>query len=677
MLPVRVPAWAALALWVAGCARGPAARTTPLPIASADTVARDSMLRVGSLPPVPEVRGPLALRVVYPTAGAVIAARDSSFLFGSTGTGDARLTINGQPVQVWPNGAWLAWVSLPPDSLMQFRIEARTDSAQQMLDHVVRRADYRPPPVAPVWIDTMSLSPRGSLWWPRDEYLALSVRASEGTLLRMRLPDGTIVPLTPAPVREPVPGSVRAFDHDPTKLSTPIVRERYVGVLRGRAVGPNPGLVFPLPTAPVVATAPVGTPVTCGSVPCGRSLSDPLASDSLAPDSLWAVVEAIRGGDTARARWPLQLALLDSLPLVAELEDSDSVIVGRALPEGTYHWFFPVGTRAAVGARANDDLRLQLSPSAQAWVSIENAHRAYESQVTPAVVGSLTLTPLPDRVRARIPLTRRIPFQVVEEDRSLVLRLYGTVGDVNWIRYGATDSLVTRVAWEQASVGEVTLTFHLSSPVWGYRARWDGGDLLLDLRRPPPLDESHPLRGRLIAVDAGHPPAGATGPTGLREAEANLGVALELQKLLEAQGARVLMTRTADTPLDLQARVRFAEAGGADLLISVHNNALPDGVNPFTNNGTSTYYNQPRSIPLARAIQSEMVHRLGLRDLGVGRGDLALVRGTWLPSVLTEGLFMIVPEQEAALRSDEGRRRYAEAILDGVREFLRERSRAD
>jgi N-acetylmuramoyl-L-alanine amidase len=61
----------------------------------------------------------------------------------------------------------------------------------------------------------------------------------------------------------------------------------------------------------------------------------------------------------------------------------------------------------------------------------------------------------------------------------------------------------------------------------------------------------------------------------------------------------------------------------------------------------------------------------------VGRGDLALVRGTWLPSVLTEGLFMILPDQEAALRTVEGRRLYAAAILDGVREFLEERSRMD
>ncbi|MBA3258577.1 MAG: N-acetylmuramoyl-L-alanine amidase, partial [Gemmatimonadales bacterium] len=197
------------------------------------------------------------------------------------------------------------------------------------------------------------------------------------------------------------------------------------------------------------------------------------------------------------------------------------------------------------------------------------------------------------------------------------------------------------------------------------------------VRRPPAIDEGDPLRGRLIAVDPGHPPAGATGPTGLREAEANLGVALELRRLLEAAGAKVLMTRTGDTPLDLWPRIALAEAAGAELLISVHNNALPDGINPFTNNGSSVYYNHPRSAPLARAIQEELVRRLGLRDLGFGRGDLALVRGTWMPAVLTEGLFMMLPEQEAALRSERGRRAYAVAVLDGIRRYLKEYPRED
>jgi N-acetylmuramoyl-L-alanine amidase len=82
-------------------------------------------------------------------------------------------------------------------------------------------------------------------------------------------------------------------------------------------------------------------------------------------------------------------------------------------------------------------------------------------------------------------------------------------------------------------------------------------------------------------------------------------------------------------------------------------------------------------VPLARAIQAELVRRLGLRDLGIGRGDLALVRGTWMPSVLTEGLFMILPDQEAALRDPRGQQLYALALFEGIRNFLRQRAREE
>jgi N-acetylmuramoyl-L-alanine amidase len=287
-------------------------------------------------------------------------------------------------------------------------------------------------------------------------------------------------------------------------------------------------------------------------------------------------------------------------------------------------------------------------------------------------VGSIAITPHPDRATVRIPLSQRVPFRVEEGDRSLMVTIYGASGDVNWMRYGPDDSLVRRMTWRQAAADEVALTFELSRPVWGYQARWRRSDLVLEIRRPPPIDAGDPLRGRLIAVDAGHPPGGAIGPTGLREAEANLGVALELERLLKAAGAKVLMTRTTDAPLDLWPRVHLAEQANADVLVSIHNNALPDGINPFVNSGTSVYYNHPRSVALARAVQVALLRRLGLRDLGIGRGDLALVRGTWMPSILTEGLFMMLPDQEAALRSAEGRRRYAQAVVDGLRDYLKE-----
>src|SRR5207245_987604 len=365
----------------------------------------------------------------------------------------------------------------------------------------------------------------------------------------------------------------------------PIVRDRYVGLLRGRAVGPDPGPILPLP----------------------------FTLDSR--DTAWAVVEAIQGTDTARARWPLQVGLLDSLPLVAELVGdtghvgiSDSTTVGRALPGGTYAWFFPPGTRAAVTGRRNGDLRLRLSQDAEAWVAAAAARPLAPGGPPPhAVVGSVTLTPGGDRVTVLIPLSQRAPFRVEENDRSLVLTFYGASGDVNWMRYGPADSLVRRMSWRQAAADEVALTFELDRPVWGYRVRWDRSDLLLEIRRPPRIDASDGLRGRLIAVDAGHPPGGAIGPTGLREAEANLAVALEVRRLLEKAGARVVMPRITDTPVDLWPRVQFAEQAGAEVLISIHNNALPDGLNPFVNNGTSVFYNHPRSIPLARDVQAALL----------------------------------------------------------------------
>jgi N-acetylmuramoyl-L-alanine amidase len=639
-------------LLAVGCARRAAPPSIPEPEARALGAAPAI---VPGLPPVPRVHGPLALSVTYPPPDALVQVRDSTFLFGSAGTGDARVTVNGQAARVWPNGAWLAWVALPRDSLMQLRIEARTPADSAALDYPLRRVvpDAGRLTVGSVWLDSLSLAPTGRVWLGRDEYLTLTARASPGAEVRLRLADGTTVPLMAQPQLLAVPEAVRAFDRDTASLVTPVVRDRYVGLLRGRAVGPDPGPVLPLPFSLAAA------------------------------DTSWAMLEAISGADTARVRWPLQVAVLDTLPAVAELDDdsahtglTDSVTVGRALPGGTYAWFFPAGTRVAVAGRRNGELRLRLSRGAEAWVSAANARPLGPGDPAPhAVVGSVTLTPAPDRATIRIPLSQRVPYRIEESGRSLSIRFYGAVGDVNWMRYGPADSLVERMSWRPEAADEVSLTFDLRRPVWGYRARWDRTDLLLDIRRPPAIDADSPLRGRFIAVDPGHPPGGATGPTGLREAEANLAVGLELRRLLEQAGARVLMTRTSDSAVDLRPRVLAAERAGAEVLISIHNNALPDGINPFVNNGSSVYYNHPRGIPLAAAIQAALIRRLGLRDLGIGRGDLALVRGTWMPSVLTEGLFMMLPDQEAALRNVQGQRSYAQAVLDGLRAYLGEYAR--
>ena len=52
------------------------------------------------LPPIPRVDGPLDLRVVYPAPSQLLTVRDSNYIFGSTGSGAARLTIDGLDVPV-------------------------------------------------------------------------------------------------------------------------------------------------------------------------------------------------------------------------------------------------------------------------------------------------------------------------------------------------------------------------------------------------------------------------------------------------------------------------------------------------------------------------------------------------------------------------------------------------
>ena len=613
------------------------------------------------LPQVPAVDGPIRLTVVYPPSGERISTGDSAFIFGSTGTGRATLTLNGEPVPVAPNGAWLAWVAVPPDSLLSFALVARTADDSASLVHMVRRAVRFVPPVAPVWIDSLSFAPSRRVWWPASEPLPVSVRASEGAAVRLILPDGRIVPLSADLAPAEVPAGIRAFDRDTTNLATPTRADRYAGTLTGIAIGD--------PLGPIVGAAVRDSGVVAGG----------WATSGTVPAAQPIIVEAIAGTDTARATWPLRLTLLDSTPALVAFNDdtaatgtTDSLTVGRARPGATYHWFFPTGTRTVATGRLGDDLRVRLSRAAEAWVPAADAQPLPAGlPALRATVGSITLTPAADRLTLRIPAGGRVPFRVEEEPGRLTLRLYSAVADINWTRYGAPDPYVRDIRWLQASGDEVTITVDLAGPVWGYRTRWSRTDLLLEIRRPPVIDRAHPLAGRTILVDPGHPPLGATGPTGFREAEANLAVALELRDLLAQAGAHVLLTRSRDVPLDLWPRVRLADSLGAELLVSIHNNALPDGVNPFTNNGTSVFYNTPRSQPLATAIQRALVRRLGLRDLGVGRGDLALVRPTWMPSVLTEGLFMMIPEQEAALRQPEGQRRYALAVRDGLEAWLR------
>src|SRR6266508_1432621 len=137
-------------------------------------------------------REPLHITIVYPDTADPIQAQDSSFLFGSVGRGrgDVALSVNGLPVRVSAAGTWLAWIPLPSDSLARFQIVARAGAGpeQQETTFVARIAQpYRPPAGATVWIDTTSFTPTDTLAFPAGEGIRLSVRATPGAQVRLRM----------------------------------------------------------------------------------------------------------------------------------------------------------------------------------------------------------------------------------------------------------------------------------------------------------------------------------------------------------------------------------------------------------------------------------------------------------------------------------------------------------
>lgn len=624
------------------------------------------------LPPPPLVSGPIQLRIEYPPVQDAVhylsdtrvlvadsayrlSRADSVFVFGSVGRGDALVFVNGQPIPVYPTGGWIAWVPLRArlaDTVATFDLVVWAEGVTERAQLVVPLVPAFDPLDAAVWIDTTSVHPRGDRWLRPNEGIRLSVRAAPGSVVRARVGDSTLVEFLPDSAPGRLHWGERAFGTE-APPSPAAQLDRYVAWVVG-AFGPDPGFIFD--PSPILPPA----------------------------DSSWVVLEAIRDADTVRARWPLRVGTIDvsRLPVVVVNDDpaatgtTDSTLAGRPSPYGTYHWFFPTGTVAAVSGRWNDQVRLQLSRTSVAWVDARDVHPLPAGTPPPnGSARSMRLVPGEKSAVLRIPLPARVPFRIDETEHALGLRLYGVVADMDWIQYSSADSWVRLITFTQRTEDEAVIEVTLTEPVWGYRTRWEGSDLLLEVRRPPRLDRRRPLTNRLVVLDPGHPPGGATGPTGVREADVVLAVARKAKQLLETRGATVVLTRVSDSAVSLPERIRLAERIDADLMVSIHANALPDGMNPFVNAGTSVYYNHPRSAPLARHLDRALVREFGFRDLGVGRGDLALARPTWMPAVLTEGLFMMLPDQEAVLSSDEGQWRYARGLTQGIVAFLGDRAR--
>jgi N-acetylmuramoyl-L-alanine amidase len=182
------------------------------------------------------------------------------------------------------------------------------------------------------------------------------------------------------------------------------------------------------------------------------------------------------------------------------------------------------------------------------------------------------------------------------------------------------------------------------------------------------------LRGTRIAVDAGHGSGdeGATGPTGLREADAALALAEATAARLGAREAEPFLVRRAGANPTSGERAKAANAAGAELLISIHLNSHTD---PQAEGATVFYCGREGWLSasgqrLAELIQEELVTRTGLKDGRTHPKWWTLLRETRMPAVHVEPCFITNPTEEKLLKDGGYAGQVADALVAGIERFF-------
>ena len=237
--------------------------------------------------------------------------------------------------------------------------------------------------------------------------------------------------------------------------------------------------------------------------------------------------------------------------------------------------------------------------------------------------------------------------------------------------------------------------------------------------RPPESPASAASRiSRLVivALDPGHggEDPGAVGPSGLREKDVVLSVALQLRNRLNAlPGMRAMLTRDADFFVPLKDRVRKARRVQADLFVSIHADAfftpeargasvfalsqggassaaarwmanrenLADavgGINVKSKDSTvmhalldmSTTAQIKDSLRLGGEVLGQ-IGRVGrLHKARVEQAGFAVLKAPDIPSILVETAFISNPEEEAKLRDVRYQAQLVEALTVGIKRYF-------
>ncbi|HMU96146.1 MAG TPA: N-acetylmuramoyl-L-alanine amidase [Elusimicrobiota bacterium] len=564
-----------------------------------------------------------ALRVVHPPEGASLPYVKSSFVLGSVDPG-SRLSIDGQSIRVYPGGGWIAMVSYTPGANdIEFEVTRGTD----VFTFTRRVYVAGPPGVPPVKpLNVRVLTPDVDAEVTAGDVITVTAVGS--------------------------PGQEAGFVFSGSKKKHPLAESAVSrGTYRGSYVV-RPGDEFEGASIKVTLTAKNGAHDT-----------------STAPGKIWRFDE--------------------ESPWVVEVSTDLAILRAASAPfpgeKAGYVMFPPPGTRLWVTGRRGNELRVRLSAAREAWIGADEVRFLPSGTPPPrTLAGAVSVEPAGRHTVVRMNLGQRVPMEVrpLDDGAGLDVLFYGVASNTDWVHYNAPQGAVRRVEWFQDDADTYRLRIHTRSRLWwGYDARYENSTFVLELRRPPPGPKDGSLEGLKIVVDAGHSwDIGSRGPTGLLEKDANLAIAKCLERKLRSEKAEVVMLRSGTENVNLYDRPKLAWAARGDVLISVHNNALPDGANPFERNGYGVYYYHPQSEDLATEIheaygdifgRAQAFRSTHLRDDGLHYGNLALARTSQMPAVLTESAYVIWPPEEELLKTETFQCDCAEAMFRGLKRFVK------
>ncbi|OGR42888.1 MAG: hypothetical protein A2X35_09650 [Elusimicrobia bacterium GWA2_61_42] len=577
------------------------------------------------------------INFVYPAEGAQLPAVAKTFVFGNISPAAAAFTINGEKIAVHSNGGFIAYLPLSGGEFLLSGALSDGTTAQRKL-FVKAPAEQR----------------------PADGGLSLELTSN---LSDSELQPGDYVRVSAfgTPGREAVFSLGKVADDEPM-AEVPAGSGRYYGSYRLEQA--DRGAEF-FPSARLRA-------------------------------GLFA------HGASAKARGRVRVLAGPAL-----VETSTDTVVLRNAPDGGYMMFLPKGVKLVSTGRTNGLRRVALSPDSEAWVD--------DSKVQPASgapfpfgpvteTGSIRLRKTEFGSSAAVALYEKVPFTAEVLDTGLRVTLYYTNLHTNWVVYDSSDTLVKNVLFRQAALNTVQLDFETGpGELWGYNISYSTSAkaLQVDLRARPraSLAWPRPLSGITVVLDPGHSPYfkcenngrlpmrelrysslpaarcsldGAVGPMETFEVNVNLAIAQKLKKELLSLGAGVQLTRSGDENVDLADRPRLAKDLGGDLFLSIHNNAIGDGEDPFSQpRGFSIYHYQRHSRDLAAALHRAYLKNIPLPDEGLRYGDYLVARMTWMPAALIENAYMILPRQEELLNTPAFQEQLAKVITEGVLEFFR------